>query len=93
MLARGFDLLLKLVASEWVLVNAEALRAVRSPEEHRGTFTEDLQRRWLHYVGGTGSELLQVLPFPNRWRKGMLDSAGFENMLHGLVWGGADGGQ
>ena len=80
-LPRGWDLLLKLVASEWVLLNVDVIKAVRSPEEHRGTFTDDLQRMLLQYINGPLSGMLGTLPFPNTWKTGMLDLTGFNNVL------------
>ena len=71
-LARGFSLLLKLVASEWMLLNADALKAVRWPEEHEGTFTDELQYRLHRYVEGILRPMLQELPFPNIWSRDML---------------------
>jgi len=72
----GFDLILKIIAAEWIVLLADSLQNVKCPRVRAEIFTEDHKGKlaqWLQdEIPGKEYELrytLADIPFPNRWSR------------------------
>lgn len=72
----GFDMVLRLIAAEYILENAAAIKLVEHPREHRYTFNEQLKEDLTYWWSLQDPRKLQ---FPNQWTRSTVDLKGFEN--------------
>lgn len=74
----GFDLLLRLLAAEWIIANAFAIKWVEHPSEHMGTSTEDLKAGLVACLKEDALKMLGRMRFPNQWGREMRDLNAFQ---------------
>ena len=87
----GFDLVLKLICAEWIVLAAEGLKHVQVPAEHDGTFTDDVHAELKNWLADEArSEKLMELPFENRWNRQNLDLTDFKKYEEQFATPGSD---